>query len=146
MPPIVRSTSLIDFIDSLIEAVDVRSNEFQTLDTDSKKRARFSPQLIVFRAALNDLFSVTSAPFILVETTDEIQRQFMYNEAENTPLYVYNDDVNYLYNGAEITTTSNRLFTVSIPTSIHTAELERQVRNEADKIKLAGTNYDITTY
>jgi hypothetical protein len=149
LPVFKRSTSIIDYLTAMIDSVDVKSAEMSTFETDIRKRAKFNSQIIVLQAALNNIFGVTVAPWILIETkTGVANLVYIYNEAEGRPpTYIYNEaegNTVYIYNDAEITTSVN--FIVKIPIGIHTAELERRVKNEVNTYKLAGRTFTITTY
>lgn len=150
LPSLLRSTSLIDYITALISTVQTRSNEFASFDIDSRKRAKFNSQIIVLRAALNDIFGVTASPFILVQPVLSAgANSFVYNLAEAQPKYVYNaaegETPGYIFNDGELQGSSFN-FTVLIPSTIYTAELERQVRNEVEIYRLAGMTFNIIQY
>ena len=140
LPSFLRTTSVVDFIYCLVEPVRNKSAFFfASIDNESRKRARFNSQVIVLQSALNNIFSVTSSPFIRVETIRGAGGGFVYNQAENETKYVYNSgesNTGYVYNQGELLGTVN--FRVSIPSTIYTPELERRVKNEVNIYKLAG--------
>jgi len=149
LPSFKRSTSLIDYITALLEGLDVKAQEWFAFDVEVRKRANFNSQVVILRAALNEIFGITSAPFILVETEPSFgQLVYFYNEAEGVdPTYIYNESENktvYFYNESEIVT--GGAFIVKIPFGIYTAELERRVRAEVNTYKLAGMSFSIETY
>lgn len=149
LPSFKRSTSLIDFITALLEGLDVKAQEWFAFDVEIRKRAKFNSQVVVLRAALNNIFGISSSPFILVETEQSFGRLiYIYNAAEgNDPTYIYNSSESqtiYIYNSTE--TVISGAFIVKIPVGIYTAELERQVRAEVNTYKLAGMSFSIETY
>lgn len=142
-------TSLKEFLAALLFPLQSLTTSMDSFDTLIKKTAKFNGQKMVLEAALNDLFSITTDPKIKVENAfadgDQI---YFYNNPEITKQYFFNDaelDPLYLYNSAELTLQTYD-FIVLIPTSLHTAELERRVQSETTLIKLAGTRFIIQTY
>lgn len=150
LPSFLRSKSLVDFITALLEGLKIKSSEWLSFDLDVRKRAKFNSQIVVLRAALNDIFDVTSSPFILVETTLSTgQIVYFYNESEAiTPTHFHNDIESkpvYFYNSSEVSTNTTA-FVVKIPIGIYTAELERRVKSEVNTYKLSGLTFSIETY
>lgn len=76
------------FLYSLLEPLQTLTDELKTFETGEKKRARWNGQKMVLQAALNDIFGVTSAPFILVETIIPPYTYF-FEPAENNPVYFF---------------------------------------------------------
>lgn len=142
-------TSIKEFLAALLFPLQSLTTSMDSFDALIKKTAKFNGQKMVLEAALNDLFSITTDPKIKVENAfadgDQI---YFYNNPEITKQYFFNDaelDPLYLYNSAELTLQTYD-FIVLIPTSLHTAELERRVQSETTLIKLAGTRFIIQTY
>lgn len=149
LPSFKRGTSIIDWLTSLVAALFTKGTEWDTYDTEIRKRARFNGQKMVLQAALNDIFGVTSAPFILVESQHSIVvNVFIFNEAEGLHRYSYNEGEFtpplYIFNESETPDAFD--FLVKIPSGIHTAELERRVTEETRTYKLAGKTFDVITY
>jgi len=139
-----RIANLIDYIESLLEPLKTKSAEWFSFDVEIRKRVKFNGQIVVMAAALNEIFGVTIAPFIIVETiTGAGTTTFIFNSTEGfNPTFIHNISENtptYIYNSSEIVDTHD--FVVSIPASVHTPELERQVINEVTIIKLAGKRF-----
>lgn len=151
LPVFKRSTSLIDFIYSLVKPLQTASDDtWNDFDIEIRKMAKFNSQTIVLRSALNNVFGVTSPPYIYIETLDHLAKtSYVYNESENfNPVFVYNDSqgiLTHVFNDSEI---DNNLsdFVVHIPVGIHTPELEIQVRNQVKIYHLAGMSFTIDTY
>lgn len=142
-------TSIKEFLAALLFPLQSLTTSMDSFDTLIKKTAKFNGQKMVLEAALNYLFYITTDPKIKVENAfadgDQI---YFYNNPEITKQYFFNDaelDPLYLYNSAELTLQTYD-FIVLIPTSLHTAELERRVQSETTLIKLAGTRFIIQTY
>jgi hypothetical protein len=149
LPSFKRSTSLTDFITALLEGLNLKAQEWFAFDLDVRKRSKFNSQVIVLQAALNNVFGISLAPFILVETVASFgQSVFIYNSAEGfLPTYIYDQSESntvYFYNSSEITT--GWAFIVKIPIGIYTSELDRQVSAEVRTYKLAGISFSIETY
>lgn len=142
-------TSLKEFLAALLFPLQSLTTSMDSFDTLMKKSAKFNGQKMVLQAALNDLFSITVDPKILIENNSaDANRIYFYNNAELTKQYVFNNAESnpfYFFNTAELTAQSYD-FKVLIPTSLHTAELERRVKSETELIKLAGTRFIIETY
>jgi len=153
IPPEIRGQSFIDFIDSLLVAIQTNMDTMFAFETDIMKRAKINAQKMVLQAALNDIFGVVIAPFIIIETAlpGAAENVYTINEGEGAPtvLYSYNEseftsDPIFLFNEAEAVSAFD--FVVKIPVGIWTAELERQVKSEVNLYKLAGTKFNIITY
>lgn len=148
LPSFKRSVSLVDYITSLLEPLKTKASEWFTFDVKVKKRSKFNAQIVVLRAALNDIFGVSTAPYIDVVTeTSLATHNYVYNDSENNTLYIYNDSENkpvYVYNDSEIVEGND--FTVKIPTSIYTAELDRRIKAEVTIYKLAGKRFKTAQY
>jgi len=123
--------------------------EMDAFDTLMKKSAKFNGQKMVLAAGLNDLFSITVDPKILIENSfDDTNKIFFYNNSELTKQHFFNtaeSDPFYFFNTSEKVDVTYD-FKVLIPISLHTAELERRVKSETELIKLAGTRFIIETY
>jgi hypothetical protein len=133
------------FLYSLLEPLQTITDELKTFETNELKRAKWNGQKMVLQAALNDIFGITSAPFIIVETVPSVFVYF-YEASEATPVHFYEQvesSAVFFYEDSELLTVS---FRVLIPSGIHTAELERQVRAQTNLYKLAGKTFDIETY
>lgn len=141
-------TGLKDYISALIKPLQTNTNSLKVFETEYKKRAKFNGQKIVLQSALNNIFGVAIAPFIIVTPNREIgENSYFYNDAEISPMYFYNDaEVNpkFSYNATEVV--SDFDFLIEIPIGIYTTDLERRVRAEANLYKLAGVTFDIITY
>jgi hypothetical protein len=142
-------TGLKDFLSSLVKPLQTNTDSLDDFETEYKKRAKFNGQKIVLQAALNNIFGVLSAPFIIIETNPDIGfNTYFYESSELSPLYFYESsetDPVYFFESSELNT-EDFDFKVLIPSGIHTAELERRVRAETNLYKLAGTRFIIETY
>ncbi|HMG89263.1 MAG TPA: hypothetical protein VK589_04365 [Chryseolinea sp.] len=141
--------TLHKFITALLEPLQTQTNAMKAFEAQEVKRSTWNGQKIVLQAALNDLFGITSAPFIIIETNQDIgQNTYFYEQSELVPVYfseqVENDPV-YFFEDSEPPTIDYD-FKVLIPVGIHTVELERQVRAQTYLYKLAGPKFIILTY
>jgi hypothetical protein len=146
LPARKRTTSLTDWIVSLIWSVSDRSTELATFESDIRTRVRFNGRHLVLAEALNKLFGVTG---IRVETrTSPAQVTYIYNDVESfEPVYIYNAGEGktlYIYNDTEMDDGND--FVVLIPIGVYTVELDRQVSAEVRTYKLAGKSFVIETY
>jgi hypothetical protein len=142
-------TSLKEFLAALLFPLQSLTTSMDSFDTLMKKSAKFNGQKMVLQAALNDLFSITVDPKILIENNfANANENYFYNTAETTKQYFFNSaelDAFYFFNTAE-TTSQSYDFKVLIPISLYNSELERRVKNETTLLKLAGTRFIIQTY
>lgn len=149
LPSFKRGTSTIDWLTSLVVPLFTNGTTWDAFDTEIRKRARFNGQKMVLQAALNDIFGVISAPYIIVESQHSVVvNVFIYNEGEGLNRFSYNEGETtpplYTFNESETPDTFD--FLVKIPSGIHTAELERRVTEETRTYKLAGKTFDVITY
>lgn len=149
LPRDMRISNFIDYITSLLEPLKTKAAEWFSFDVEVRKRAKFNAQIVVLSAALNELYGITVSPFILIDTLRGIgSTTYFYNSSEGfNPTYLYNITENetvYIYNSSEIL--EDYEFIVSIPAGVHTPELERQIINEVNTYKLAGTRFITQTY
>lgn len=141
-------TGIKDFLAALVKPIQTSSDNMQDFEAEYSKRARFNGQKVVLEAALNDIFGVTSAPFIYIETNQDIGSSlYFFEPAEGSPVYFSEpSEVDPVYFFEPGDSTSDYDFTVFIPTGIHTAELERRVRAEVNLYKVAAATFDIQTF
>jgi len=142
-------SQLKDFLASLVKPLQTNTDLLKTFETQTTKVAKWNGRKIVLQAALNDLFGITSAPFIYIEWNRDIAtNQYFYESSELTPVYFSepseNDPV-YIAEDSELGTVDYD-FIIYIPVGIYTTELERRVRAYANLYKLAGPNFQILTY
>lgn len=142
-------TGLKDYLAGLVVGLQTNGATMKTFETEYKKRAKFNGQKIILQAALNDIFGITSAPFIYIETNQSVgSNLYFFEPSELTPVYFSepseNDPV-YFFEPSELGT-EDYDFIVFIPVGIYTTELERQVRAQTTLFKLAGTRFIIDTY
>jgi hypothetical protein len=142
-------TQLKDFLAALVKPLQTNTDLLLTFETQVTKEAHWNGRKIVLQAALNDLFGITSDPFIYIESNRDIVTNFyIYEESELTPVYVSEvseNDPLYFSESSELGTVDYD-FIVWIPTSIWTTEVERRVKAYTNLYKLAGPNFIIQTY
>lgn len=142
-------SSFLKFITALLEPLQTMTNGMKSFETQEVKRSKWNGQKIVLQAALNDLFGVTSAPFILVETNQDLGQNTYFYEAAELPAVYFSEasenDPVYFFESSE-TVAEDYDFKVLIPVGIWTTELERQVRAQTFLYKLAGPKFIIETY
>lgn len=148
LPPEMRSVSIIDYLTSLLWGLQTQMTANASWEEEVRRRALYNGRKMVLQDALNTIFS-QPANTIIVETSQSVAvALFLYNESEGIDVFSFNESESnppiYLYNEAELTDGFN--FLVKVPVGILTAELERQIRAEVDKYKVAGKTYDVITY
>jgi hypothetical protein len=141
--------TVVKFITALLEPLQTLSTGMKTFETEQLKRAKWNGQKIVLQAALNDLFGITMAPFILIETNQSPgQNTYFYEESESVPVYFHEEiegDPVYFFESSELPVIDYD-FKVLIPVGIWTTELERRVKASTYLYKLAGPKFIIETY
>ena len=142
-------TQLKDFLSALLKPLQTNTDALLTFETQVTKEAHWNGRKIVLQAALNDLFGITSAPFIYIEWNRSVStNRYFYRRSENSPVYFSrrseNDPV-FFFRRSE-TVPVDYDFIVWIPTGIWTTELERRVKAYTNLFKLAGPSFIIDTY
>ena len=148
LPPELRSTSLIDWITSLVEPLQTVLSDDISYEEETRRRALYNGQKLVLQDALNVIFG--QAPNdIYIETQQGLTLAvFAYNEDEGIDLFSYNESEGnppiYLFNEDESVDAYD--FIVYVPVGIYTAELDRRIRAEVNLYKIAGKTFGIETY
>lgn len=141
--------TLRKFLTGLLASLQTVTNGLKTFETQELKRSRWNGQKMVLQEALNDLFGITSAPFILIETNQDLgQNTYFYEPIEDVDVFfseVSENDPIYFFEGAEVGG-SDYDFKVLIPAGIYTTELARRVSAQTYLYKLAGPKFIIETY
>lgn len=142
-------TQVKDFLAALTVGLGTNGSVMKTFETQQLKRSKWNGRKMVLQAALNDIFGITTAPFIIVETNQSLgTNKYFYRASELSPVYfsraIENDPV-FFYRSSELIPVDYD-FLVKIPIGIDTAELERQVKAQTNLYKLAGPKFLITTY
>ena len=91
-PEEIRQEPLNTDIKFRLNGVKTLYNEFVTYRTAIIKRMRYNAQTIVMRNLLNDLFDNDLRRIRVITTYDEITPLYIFNEAENEPVYIYTED------------------------------------------------------
>lgn len=148
LPPVLRYTSLIDFITSLVHPLQTDIDANASFDTAVRIQAKINSQVILLRYYLNYYMGVSSSPLILVVTNSSTAyRTYLYNDAESLPVYFYNElelQPNYLYNEAEPISPYD--FTIQIPSGIYSSQVVNQVTALVNIFKLTGKKFNVISY
>lgn len=148
LPPMLRSTTLVDWLSSLVHPLD----EVMDLDWDyiydQYIKGHLTGQKMVMQAGLNALFRIEIAPFILVETVrEDIGTTYMYNKGELFKTYMYNKaeaSTEYMTNKTEGGGEFD--FIVKLPNIYASDENKAKLEQQVNIIKLTGKTFDIITY
>lgn len=148
LPPVLRSTSFIDYLASLVHPLQTDIDANASWEASIRLQAQINSQVILLRYYLNYFFNVTSSPLILVVTSqNNTLRTYFYNESEGLDLYVHNEsesDPLYLYNESESIDSYD--FTVKIPSGIYTAQIAQQATALVKIFKLTGKTFNVISY
>lgn len=144
-----NGTGIKDFLSSCVEPLQTKTDELSTFETQIRKEARWNGQKMILQAALNDIFGIVIAPFIIIEMNQSIATNtWFFQPSELIAVYfsqpTENDPV-YLNQSSELSS-SDYDFTVYIPVGIYTAEVERRVRALTTLYKIVGPSFNIETY
>ena len=141
-------SQLSDFLSALLSPLQTSTDSLKTFETLVNKEAVWNGRKMVLQAALNDLFGITVAPFIIIVPNQNLTGNLYFSEpSELTPVYfgeVSENDPVYFGEPSEIT--SDFDFTVKIPVGIATPEVQRRVKAYVNLYKLAGPSFNIITY
>jgi len=142
-------TQLKDFLSALVKPLQTNTDLLLTFETQVIKEAHWNGRKIVLQAALNDLFGITSTPFIYIEWNRAISTNtYFYRRSENTPVYFNrkseNDPVVFFRRSETVAIDYD--FIVWIPSGIFTSEVERRIRSYTNIYKLAGPSFITNSY
>lgn len=149
LPPGKRSASMVDFMAALLSPLQSVTSSVGQFATEQEKRARFNGQKIVLQAALNDIFLISEAPFIVVETQTAVAYgNFIYGESEGVDVYTFGEAESeptiYIFDESEAVDEYD--FLIKIPVALYSSELERRVRAEVETYKMYGKSFNVITY
>jgi hypothetical protein len=143
------SSSLKEFMFSLASPLQDSLDDMSVFEADTIERTKYNGQKIILQAAVNKIFGITVAPFIIVETNnDPAVALYFYQPSELSPVFFSQPtegDPVYFFQPGEIPAAYYD-FLVKIPVGIWTSELERQVGAQTSLYKLAGKVFKIITY
>jgi len=142
-------TQLKDFLSGLTEALQTNGDSMVDFESEQIKHAKWNGRKIVLQAALNDLFGITSPPYIIIETNQDIGTNLYFFEAsELQPVYfseVIENDPVYFFESSELGVI-NYDFKALIPSGIWTSEVERRIKAYTRLYKLAGPTFITEIY
>jgi len=151
LPPMLRSTTMVDFLGSLLSPLTSLLLTDKDTITEIAIRAQWTGQKMVMQEALNYVFGITVAPFIIIETVQSGNvTLYAFDSEEDTDVeYVWKDggvSTAYAYSEGEADTPLGYDFLVKMPVGIATAENLALLAQQVDLIKVAGKTYSIITY
>ncbi len=151
LPPAVRHFSLLNFLGSLVKPLQTKNDELILFEVAIRKRLRYNGKIMVLAASLNEIFDITIAPFIRIETNVDLGStpDFIYDVADATPTFTIYDPAdgvaNYIISNPNVSNTIVS-FRVLIPVAIDTPALRENITTEVNLYKIAGKTYEIITY
>jgi hypothetical protein len=142
-------TQLKDFLAALVAPLQYSGDLTKDFETEQVKRAKWNGRKIVLQAALNNLFGITSPPYIIIEDNQDIGTNlYFFEEPELQPVYfsetVENDPI-YFFENSELSAVDYD-FKVLIPSGIWTTETERRIKAYTRLYKLAGPTFITEIY
>lgn len=146
---IPNGTQLVDFLSALLSPLQTNTDLLKTFEAQVSKEATWNGRKMVLQAALNDLFGITVAPFIIVETNRSIGSiLYFFRRSESKPVYFSRRSENkpqYFFLASE-SIAANYDFKVKIPSGIYTSELDRRIKAYTNLYKLVGPSFITVTY
>lgn len=146
IPPYLRSTSLVDYVYSLLHGLTYKMGLLSPFDADIRIRARFNAQKMVLQEALNYLFSTSG--IIVQPGQSMVQKVYVYDESELIPLYTYDEIESpypiFIWDESETPDTYD--FLILVPAAFWTAAIDAQIRGYVKIFKLAGKTFNVITY
>jgi hypothetical protein len=147
----LRSISLVDWITSLVQPIQVVISANVPYDEETRRRAMYNGQKIVLQDALNVIFGQVPNTIYIETNLTLVAIEYIYTEPE-APLiaYTYKEaevtNPFFSFTEAEAAGAGSYDFIVFVPVGIFTTELERRIRSEVSRYKLAGKTFTIQTY
>ena len=150
LAPVLRGEYLIDLFYYHLKPLQTAINTNVDFEEEQERRAKYNGQKIVLQTALNEIMSVTSAPFILVETRQSFLgiAPVFYNVFEPSITAVIGnvgENTIAVLNNSEETAYIEDVV-VKIPVSLSTTNFDANVKAEFLKYKVTGVTYRIETY
>lgn len=151
LPPILRSGSFIDLVTALLSGLKTNSDLFSIFEDTTLDSARYNGQKIVLQAALNNIFGIISAPYIIVRTNNPSTGEgYIFEHLNSNFSYAYGQAEAFkeyqLYAFESTFIGDDFSFTVYIPSGIYTPELDRQIQSQVTKYKLTGRTFNTIQY
>lgn len=143
LPPNMVTNYIANYLGSLLQPLKELAQTMSTFNDNQLKRARFNGQIIVLRAALEDITGISG---IQIETNDVVEPLYLFQQAEADPVYFYQEAEStpvYMYQEAEVGVGYS--FTVKVPVASYNADVDAQIRGEIAIFGLVGKNFNITT-
>lgn len=122
------------------------------------ERMKYNSQKMIFEYALNRWFNLTYlqppsvSPIYISNNTLDINNFVVGTEDNNTAYASLSGDYTYDFVGTTVTSYAQYSFTINYPTSlpatlgITSTELEKQIEDLANKLKISGTLFNILSY
>lgn len=151
LPPVLRGSSIIDYLSSLVYPLEQRLLTDKAFETDINNRLRYNGQKIKMQAAINEIMGVVSAPYIIIVTRQTFVGlpQLVLDESEPGSTMLVFDEAeggNTLIIDESEEVADQDEFEVQIPVGLSNTDFDAKVEAEINKLKVAGTRFNITTY
>lgn len=151
LPPDKREPVNKAFLSACLEPLATLHNDtYNVFKPDIIDRTKHNGQRILMESILNDVFSVTAAPFIYIDNSgDNITPDIFFNEAEGLPAFIFFNEAEgqapaYFNNEAEVT--NNRNFVVYVPAAVYASVGEPAIKQQVDRLRPYSTFYTIVQY
>ena len=149
LPPIMRSTTIIDYLSALTEPLTTLASTNKPFYDEQLIIAKATSQKMVLQEVLNDLMGITASPYIYITFSRTLKASsYIFQEGEGIIWYVWAEgefSVQYVLTEAEVAALSNIDFTVNIPNALGT-EGEDRVTELVNQLKAPGVKFDTNLY
>jgi len=152
LPPSKRNEKILAFLRALTKPLQDLNDDFNDVTIpDIRDKLKRNSQIIVLNDTLNRVFGVTSAPFIFIQDTFNLEEfDNLFNNNEGVPdVHSFNeselpaDEPLFLFNEPEFFGAQD--FIVFVPAALFPT-IEAQVRAETKKYVLTGITFDVQSY
>jgi len=150
LPPVMRGVSYIDYLASLVQPIQYKTDELISQEQELEIRLKYQGQIMVLAASLNEINSITVAPFIRIETNRDAAATptYVYAESDGIPTWTIQQSptpTDYITPDPKQSNTIPD-FRVLIPSTLWTQTLEDTVRADTQLYKIAGKLFEIKQY
>jgi len=150
LPPVMRGQSYIDYLASLVQPIQFKTDELIVQEQEVQTRLKYQGQVMVLAASLNEINSITVAPFIRIEMNRDVASipTYIYDPADAIPTWAIQESPTVTDYITPDPSQSNTIpdFRVLIPATLWTQALEDTVRADTQLYKIAGKFFEIITY
>jgi len=149
LPPVMRSTTIIDLLSALTAPLTSLASDLQPFYDDQLVIAKSTSQKMVMQQALNVLMDVTASPYIYIVTNQTRElTSYVWPEGEGITLHVWQEAellTTYILTEAEVAALTGLHFTVYVPNALGTVGEDRVIEL-VNQLKAPGLKFETVLY